>query len=380
MVKVLHIVESFDGQAIEKWLSLLVSESAKSGRNVDWTFYCVEKNAGRFSEQVTKFGCAVICSPYPISMPVKFMKALRATISTGGYDIIHSHHDIMSAIYFLASVGLPIQKRIMHIHNTSLSLPTQSRIKQFVAGLAFRFACHQMASHIVGVSESALSSFLNGKRKNEKSSVIHCAVNIDHLCFDINKRHMLRADLGIPASALILLFVGRMCEYKNPAFVVELLEMLRQEGLDVYAVFVGEGVLTEQIVELARKKGMGERTKCVGWRNDVREIMAASDVLIFPSFERPMEGLGLSVVEAQSVGLPVAMSLSVPLEAIIIPELVERLSLNAGTKAWSDKIINLIHKRGPGPHNEYEKTIRQSSFSPEQSLSTLSTLYQCKIS
>ena len=376
MVKVLHIVESFDGQAIEKWLSLLVSESAKSGTKVDWTFYCVEKNAGRFSEQVTKFGCAVICSPYPISMPVKFMKALRATISTGGYDIIHSHHDIMSAIYFLASVGLPIQKRIMHIHNTSLSLPTQSRIKQFIAGLAFRFLCHQMASHIVGVSESALSSFLNGKRKNEISSVIHCAVNIDPLGFDTNQRQVLKADLGIPASALTLLFVGRMCEYKNPAFVVELLEILRQESLDVYAVFVGEGVLTEQIVEIARKKGMGERTKCVGWRNDVREIMAASDVLIFPSIESPMEGLGLAVIEAQSVGLPVTMSLSVPVEAIIIPELVERLSLNAGGKTWSDKIINLIHKQASSVQNDHEKIIRESSFSPHQSLSGLLKLYQ----
>ena len=380
MVKVLHIVESFDGQAIEKWLSLLASESAKSGRNVDWTFYCIEKNAGRFSEQMTKFGCAVIFSPYPISKPVKFMKALRATISTGGYDIIHSHHDVMSAIYFLASLGLPIQKRIMHIHNTSLSLPTQSRIKQFIAGLAFRFLCHQMASHIVGVSESALSSFLNGKRKNAKSSVIHCAVNIDPVSFDVGNRLKLRADLGIPAAALILLFVDRMCEYKNPAFVLELLDVLRQAGLDVYAVFVGEGVLTERIVELAHKKGMGERTKCVGWRNDVREIMAASDVLIFPSIESPMEGLGLGVVEAQSVGLPVAMSLSVPIEAIIIPELVERLPLQAGAKAWSDKIINLIHKRGSGTHNQYEKIIRQSSFSPKHSLNTLITLYQSKIS
>ena len=132
MVKVLHIVENFDGQAIEKWLSLLVSESAKIGKKIDWTFYCIEKNAGKFSEQVTKFGCEVICSPYPISMPIKFMKALRQTISTGGYDIIHSHHDIMSAIYFLASLGLPIQKRIMHLHNSALRLPTHSMIKQFI--------------------------------------------------------------------------------------------------------------------------------------------------------------------------------------------------------------------------------------------------------
>lgn len=376
MTKVLHIVESFDGQAIEKWLNLLVCESVKSGNGVNWSFYCIEKNAGKYSEQLTKLGCDVICSPYPISKPVKFIKALRETIRAGGYDIIHSHHDLMSAMYFAASIGLPVRKRIMHVHNTSLALPTSSRTKQFVARAAFRFLCNQLADHIVGVSESALNSFLNGKRKNEKCSVIHCAINIAPFNFDDCSRHMLREDIGIPASALMLLFVGRMCEYKNPAFVIEILGILRQENLDVYGVFVGEGDLIQKVVDLSAREGVGDRVKCLGWRNDVREIMAASDVLIFPSIENPMEGLGFSVVEAQSVGLPVVLSLSVPEEAIVIPELVERLSLQAGAKAWSNKIINLIRKRASYSRGEYENIIKQSSFSPYHSLSGLVKLYQ----
>lgn len=376
MTKVLHIVESFDGQAIEKWLNLLVSESVKRGNGVNWTFYCIEKVAGRYGEQLTKLGCDVICSPYPISKPVKFIKALRETIRAGGYDIIHSHHDLMSAMYFVASIGLPVRKRIMHVHNASPALPTSSRTKQFVARVAFRFLCNQLADHIVGVSKSALNIFLNGKSENEKCAVIHCAIDIDSSIDSDCSRSTLRGDLGIPASALILLFVGRMTAYKNPTFIIEILGLLRQENLDVYGVFVGEGDLIQKVVDLSAKKGMGDRVKCLGWRNDVREIMAVSDVLIFPSIESPMEGLGLSVVEAQSVGLPVVMSLSVPEEATVIPELVERLPLRAGAKVWGGKAINLIHKRPSDRRDEYEKMIRQSSFSPYHSLSGLVKLYQ----
>lgn len=376
MTKVLHIVENFDGQAIEKWLILLVNESVKRGSCVNWTFYCIVKDAGRYSEQLTKLGCKVICSPYPISRPVKFIKTLRETIRAGGYDIIHSHHDLMSAMYFVASIGLPVRKRIMHVHNTSLDLPTNSRTKQFVARVAFRFLCNQLADNIVGVSKYALNSFLNGKSDNEKCTIIHCAIDIYSSNDNDCSRAELRGQLGIPPSALMLLFVGRMCEYKNPAFVIEILGLLRQENLDVYGVFVGEGNLIQKVVDLSAMEGVGDRVKCLGWRNDVREIMAVSDALIFPSIESPMEGLGLSVVESQSLGLPVVMSLSVPEEAIVIPELVERLPLQAGAKAWRDKTINLIHKRTSDSRDEYEKIIRQSSFSPENSLSNLVKLYQ----
>jgi glycosyltransferase involved in cell wall biosynthesis len=337
VIKVLHIVESFDGQAIEKWLTLLVSESVKRGNGVNWTFYCIEKNAGRYSEQLTKLGCEVIYSAYPISMTVKFMKALRATIRTGGYDIIHSHHDLMSAVYFLATLGLPVRKRIMHIHNTSLSLPTNSKWKQFFGKEVFRLLCYKFSDHIVGVSDSALKSFLNGKSKNEKCSIIHCAIDA-HSLTDENLNYLpLRVQLGIPDNALILLFVGRMIAYKNPAFVLEILAVLWQTNEDVYGVFAGEGDEIQVLSDLADINGMGDRVKCLGWRNDVRELMAISDVLVFPSHESHMEGLGLSVVEAQSVGLPVVMSLSVPDEAIVISELIVKIPLNLGAKEWGNR-------------------------------------------
>lgn len=376
MAKVLHIVESFDGQATEKWLTILLRESLAEGCSVDWDFYCIQADAGKFEADVEKFGCQVICSPYPISQTLKFMQSLRQTISTGGYEIIHSHHDIMSGLYFLATLGFPVQKRIMHIHNTTLSLPTNSKFKQIFGNAFLRLLCYKFSDHIIGVSESALNSFLDGKIKNDKCSVVHCAIDSLKFYDVVKKGSELRVQLGVPDSALILLFVGRMNTYKNPAFVIDILEYLQSKDVEVYGIFVGEGSEKKEIADLADLKGISKRVKCLGWRNDIVDIMVASDLLVFPSLETPMEGLGLSVVEAQSVGLPVAMSLSVPDEAIVISELIVKISLNLGVEEWGNRIIDLIRKDRTISNEKCNELVMQSSYSPHNSLVNLVKLYQ----
>lgn len=53
---------------------------------------------------------------------------------------------------------------------------------------------------------------------------------------------------------------------------------------------------------LARTLGIADRTRFLGYRSDVPELMRSSGALIAPC---PIEGLGLTVVEAMAAGLPV---------------------------------------------------------------------------
>lgn len=378
MTKVLHVVENFDGQATEKWLYEAFYTLHDSGNAVDWSFFCTLDSPGKFGNKFAEKGVSIYCSPVPVSKLFQFIKFLRNTLRHGSYDVMHCHQDLMSAVYLLASIGLPIRKRIVHVHNTSLSLPTPNRLKLFVFRGIFRIICNQLADHIVGVSEDALKGFQNGKKYVGKCkySVIHCSVNLDPIDDTYLTAPVFREQHGIPTSALVMLFVGRLTTYKNPAFVLDIISALHKHGRDVFGVFVGEGALKQAIIDLAKRNALNERVMCLGWRNDVREIMAACDVLIFPSLENPKEGLGLTVVEAQSVGLPVVMSLSVPDEAIVIPELVERISLKVGAEAWAAKICSLISNSKRRSRYEYELMIKNSSFSPQHSSASIVNLYK----
>lgn len=375
-VRVLHIVENLNDQAVENWLLRVLRSAASDHPNIHWTFFCTFGREGKLDHIAQDLGAKVIHSRYEVSDRVRFLRALRETMKAGHYDILHCHHDIMSAAYLAASAGLPFRKRIVHVHNTSLSLPTPSRVKSELVREPMRQICLRMADQIVGISSDALSSLVGeGDHDHGRHQVVHYAVDMERFFRAPLGRGKFRRDLGLDAGAKILLFVGRLTDYKNPRFVVEILEHLASLGPQVVAVFAGAGDEEKSIRELAEAKSLSERIRLLGFRDDVPNLMVNSDILIWPSVEEPKEGLGLGVVEAQAAGLPVLMSRSVPEEAIVIPELVEVLLLAAGARQWALAVAQILSR--PRPDREtVQVKIASSSFSMAAGVSNIVALYQ----
>ena len=293
----------------------------------------------------------------------------------GRYDVLHSHHDIMSAVYLLASAGLPFRKRIIHVHNTSMSLPTPRRVKAALVRVPMRWICRHMADSVVGVSKDALESFI-GKEAPDTAfhRVIHCAADTARFAQRRIAPNVFRRELGLAPNAKVLLFVGRIVDYKNPLFVIRMLEYLAANDPNIFAVFAGSGNQLEDVRELASQKRLEYRVRLLGFRDDVPDLMLSSDLLIWPSLEDPKEGLGLGIVEAQAAGLPVLMSRSVPEEAIVVPELVDVLPLAAGPKTWAYLALQILARSRPCSRESLAK-VASSSFSLIASVSNLMALY-----
>jgi len=375
-MKVLHIVESFNGQAIEQWLLQLVVEINRQGESVDWDFYCTLDVPGKYSEAVTSRGMKIFCSLDPISKPLLFLKGLRHVVKAGRYDVVHCHHDIMSAFYLTALVGLPVRKRIIHVHNTSLPLPTPNRYKAMIGSFLLKSVGCILADHIVGVSQPALDAYPGSGWMGyvSNSSIIHCGVDLARFSKSSVNENDYRKRLGIPDGSKVLLFVGRMIEYKNPVFILDILENLPTSCNDVYAIFAGAGPLEEAVFKSADKKGLSSRVRVLGRQEDIPSIMQSCDLLIWPGVEEPMEGLGLGVVEAQAAGLKVVMSRSIPIEAIVIPELVDVVPLAGGAKEWAEKVIAALG-RNSLQKDEALQRVERSSFSISESALNILKLY-----
>jgi len=375
-VRVLHIVESLDNQAIESWLLRVLRAARSEYRFVHWTFFCVLPADGKLDQVAEELGADVIHSRYEIGDKIRFVRSLREVMKGGNYDILHCHHDVMSAPYLLASQGLRFKKRIVHVHNTSLSLPTPNRLKAGLAREPMRQMCLRMADQIVGISQEALESIVGkGVVNLKRHSVIHYAVDTHKFSGGRVDREAFRKGLGFAAGAKILLFVGRVVGYKNPTFVVEILEHIVQQLPNAAAVFAGAGNLRDDILKLAREKNLEGRVRLLGFRDDVPELMANSDVLIWPSQEEPMEGLGLGIVEAQAAGLPILMSRSVPTEAIVVPELVDVLPLSVGAEAWGKRVLEILNRPRPS-RDESRVRVESSSFSMAAGVKNIMSLYE----
>jgi len=358
--RVLHVVESLDRGAVENWLLRMLEFAVSSGMPTNWTFYCTN-GPGALDARANAAGARVVHSPVPIGAKAEFMRALRAHLRRNPYDALHAHHDLTSGAYLLAAAGLPINRRIVHIHNADESLPTPNAIKQAVLRPALRRICLTLADRIVANSNHCLDSFLAGRKRRPNKDVVHY-YGIDPAPFAGAKpdRAAFRRRHGFAEDARIVLFVGRMVPEKNPVFAVDVIAAMRGGDPRVVGLFAGAGSLEAGVRERAAALGVQSAITCLGWRSDTPELMAGSDWFILPHPEHPPEGFGIAVVEAQLAGLRLLLSLGVADDPLLSTAAVRRLSLQQRPREWATAALDLWS--APAPSRE--ATLRAFHSSP----------------
>ncbi len=347
---------------------------------LDWTFYCVLSRPGRFDEMARALGARVVNSPVELREKVKFIRHLRGALRKGRYDVLHCHHDIVSAIYLVAALGLPIQRRIVHVHNADLHVPTGSARKAAFLREPMRRLCLWLADRIVGISRYTLATFLRGRPpRTPRDVVLYYGIDTAPFHLGLPDARSLRRSLELPDQAKILLFVGRMVSYKNPVFLLDLLDAIAEDEPDAFAVFVGAGPLEDELRARAGSRGLTDRVRILGWRDDSIALMRSSDLFVFPRLEGESpdlgrEGLGLVVVEAQAAGLPSLLSHGIPEDAIVVPELCDVLPLGAGVHAWGSGARSILSRSKPNAASSLA-AIESSSFSLAAGFHNLIALY-----
>ena len=114
-------------------------------------------------------------------------------------------------------------------------------------------------------------------------------------------RSAVRAALGLGDSDAVVITVGEHSARKNHETVLSAVAPLP----GVHVLLCGVGERQEALEAQARALGMADRTHFLGFRRDVPELLAASDVFVFPSFQ---EGLPVAQMEAMAAGLPCVVS------------------------------------------------------------------------
>lgn len=122
------------------------------------------------------------------------------------------------------------------------------------------------------------------------------------------QRNQLRGALQIPATAEVLLIVGKITPAKGPLLLAEALALLPPERQrQLWLVVVGDGPLREALAAAVEAVLPG-RSRLVGFQNQSQlgRFYAVADTLVFPSVQG--ETWGLVVNEALQFGLRVLAS------------------------------------------------------------------------
>jgi glycosyltransferase involved in cell wall biosynthesis len=87
-----------------------------------------------------------------------------------------------------------------------------------------------------------------------------------------------------------------------PNILTAFFEVARLNSKMSTLLIAGDGPLRSEMQEFASREGLGDRVRFLGPRNDIGDLMTASDGLVLASQE---EGLSLVLLEAASHGLPI---------------------------------------------------------------------------
>jgi len=117
-------------------------------------------------------------------------------------------------------------------------------------------------------------------------------------------REETRRTLGIQNNHIMLLTMGRLAPQKGLEYLLEALGKLKKEGSieKIVAIIVGEGPLQKKLHQMARELKIEDYVRFLGFRQDVGDLLAASDIVVLPSLR---EGLSIALLEAMAAGKPI---------------------------------------------------------------------------
>jgi glycosyltransferase involved in cell wall biosynthesis len=118
----------------------------------------------------------------------------------------------------------------------------------------------------------------------------------------------LRQELGISPDALVIGHVARMTPWKGQHHLLEAFARLAPTTPRALLLLVGSPVFDSDAYERSLRNravalGLTERVRFAGQRRDIPQVLAAMDVMAYPSVEK--DTCPLALLEAMAAGLPV---------------------------------------------------------------------------
>jgi glycosyltransferase involved in cell wall biosynthesis len=119
----------------------------------------------------------------------------------------------------------------------------------------------------------------------------------------------LREELGLGPDDLVIVVVARLTPWKGHMVLLDAFRAIHREHPRARLLIVGAPTFWEtgyeaELRERAEELGCGEAVRWLGFREDIPELLALSDLMVLPSDTEPF---GIAIVEAMIAGKPVVV-------------------------------------------------------------------------
>lgn len=266
---------------------------------------------------------------------IKRYKKIKSIVSENNYDAVHSHVMFASGFVMLAAAKYSVKVRAAHSHATKWNRKENLPFK--IYRFVMQTIINKYSTHKLACSNDA-GFYLYGKKEFLKEGiVIPNGVNTKEFAFDRGARKAERQELNISEDTFLVGHIGTIYRIKNQTFLVDVFNEILKIHPDSKLVLVGEKDSPEPVEEKIKKLGLEQKVIMTGSRTDIREILSAMDIMIFPSLH---EGLPVSLIEAQASKLPCLISDTVTRD-VKFNDNVCFMPLTENTSHWAQKACEL---------------------------------------
>lgn len=254
-------------------------------------------------------------------------------------DFLHAHiWNPASGRYAYLAAKTAKKPLITTEHDPFLLPPIKHFIKKYLIKNVSRVIA------ISGANKELLKKIHPEMR--EKIDVIHNGIDITWwesqlLGFSKNDRNEFRKkNFNAEKKTKIITCIAELHPRKGLMYLIEAAKLLKEKNPDFVVAIAGRGRLQKAIGEKIKKYGLAEHVKLLGYRKDIPQILASSDLFVLPSLN---EAFGLVLLEAMAAKLPVIATKNGGIPEIITNNVTGILVPPKDEKALTYAIIRLMN-------------------------------------
>jgi len=264
-------------------LETLIKETKDNGYNIE---VLTLSQVGRFHEKLTELGIKWTIYPFERSnSPFYYLRQLIFLYKfcrENKFDVIWSHLQpcnwAASIINYLVDARTVIFRHHFHASIKKEGLQSVNRNERF-----FEWLTCKLARELVVPSSEVYNGMVNYEDvPREKIEIIPYIYDFNY--YKKPDRKEVASIQNQHACQLLIIMVARLIPMKRHRLVFPVFKKMIEEGYDIKVMVMDRGEEKEWLEDYVVKNNLEERILFKGFVRNIIDYMAASDVMVHPSF------------------------------------------------------------------------------------------------
>lgn len=323
-------------------------------------FALISDKGSPYYKEIESNGNKVFILPPVQRKPIRHMMKCLQIIKAGEYDIVHDCVPLKSLPIMSSAKKYGVSVRILHSHSAKLG---ETKRKEKFNRVFIPFL-RRTSTDFFACSDKAAEALF----PNEEYTFVPNIIDSQRFKFDPAKRAALRNEMNVDKK-IIVGTVGRPSPPKNPLFALDVMTEVIRQNPDVEYWWIGSGAMDDELRHGVAERHIEDNVRLLGSRDDVVDLYQIMDLFFLPS---RFEGLPVTGVEAQAMGLPCVISDAVT-EEMVYTDLVKYVGLDATVENWASTLNQQLKRIAD--RRSYQKELLQSPFSDKRAGENITTMY-----